>query len=223
MDRFLLRRYITDVLREELDLGKVAFGGERKDDVPFEEDTPSETQLLQSVIAYLDDAKQLKGSEIDAIRSWLTSGEYSDMFVPPPSGTIYRALSMSYDRMSKVTGLSLDEISAGTKGVNVRRGEAEASYTVASRGGGVTSWTPALNTALYFGRAESNKAKSTEKTETVIVVFEAETDDNVGNLLDIAPIYNKVDHPLMAKRSMEREVWGLGPVRCNRVRWYERF
>lgn len=221
--RSVLKSYIRSVLREEIELGKVAFGGERKDEVPFEDDTPSEAQLLQSVLSYLDDAKQLKANEIDAIKGWLSSGEYSDMFVSPQSGTIYRAVSMSYDRMSKVTGLSPKEIAEASKGVNVKRGAAEASYTVVSRGGGVTSWTSELNTALYFGRAESNKAKSTEKTETVIVVFEANTEDNFGNLLDITPIYRKVDHPLMAKRSMEKEVWGLGPIKCNRVRWYERF
>jgi hypothetical protein len=219
----VLKKYIRSVLREEIELGRVAFGGERKDEVPYEEDTPSEAQLLQSVIGYLDDAKQLKTNEIDAIRRWLSSEAYPDMFVPPQPGTIYRAVSMSYDRMSKVTGLSLEEITAATKGVNVKRGSSEASYSVVSRGGGVTSWTTELNTALYFGRAESNKTKSTDKSETVIVVFEANTDDNIGNLLDITPIYTKVDNPLMMKRSMEKEVWGLGPIACNRVRWYERF
>jgi hypothetical protein len=42
-------------------------------------------------------------------------------------------------------------------------------------------------------------------------------------MLDLDAIYRKVDHPLMIDRFKEREVWGLGPVKCNRVRWYEKF
>ena len=60
-----LRQYVRHVLREEVDLGKVAFGGERKDKVPFEEDIPTESKLLQSIVDYLDGTKPRRGTTMD--------------------------------------------------------------------------------------------------------------------------------------------------------------
>ena len=215
-----LRSYIRRVIKEEIDLGKVAFGGERKDKVPFEEDTPSETKLLQSIIDYLDGTKQLTNVEIDAIKKWLSSDEYSDMFAAPTAEKAFRSVSMSYEQLSKVTGLSSDEISAASVGSITKRGSAEKEFTIVSRGGGITSWSTSLSAALHFGRAEIHRRKMEGH---VIVVFEATTGDNDGSMLDLDAIYNKVDHPLMIDRFMEREIWGLGPIKCNRVRWYEAF
>lgn len=62
--RRLLREYIRQILREEVDLGKVAFGGECKDKVPFEEG-----------FEYLDRAYKATGVEKDMLSRLLAAGE----------------------------------------------------------------------------------------------------------------------------------------------------
>lgn len=216
-----LRQYIRQVIREEIDLGKVAFGGERKDKVPFEEDTPTESKLLQSIVNYLDGTKQLSGGEVGAIKSWLSSGEYSDIFVKPSEGTVFRSVSMSPEDVADVTGVSKERIVGGDSlARNTKMGKEMIDFVVQPRGGLITSWSTSLSAALHFGRTSRNKYGG---EGDIIVVYEAATGDNDGSMLDLDAIYNKVDHPLMIDRFKEREVWGLGPIKCNRVRWYEAF
>ena len=216
-----LRSYIRHVLREEVDLGKVAFGGERKDKVPFEEDTPTESKLLQSIVDYLDGTKQLSGGEVEAIKDWLTSGEYSDIFAKPPEGTVYRSVSMSAEGLASVTGIDKKRIVGGDNLVRYNKmGKETIDFVVHPRGGLTTSWSTSLSAALHFGRTSRNRYSG---EGDVIAVYEASTGDNDGSMLDLDAIYRKVDHPLMIDRFKEREVWGLGPVKCNRVRWYEKF
>jgi hypothetical protein len=217
-----LRSYIRRVIKEEIDIGKVAFGGERKDKVPFEEDTPTEAKLLQNIVDYLDTSKQLSNDDISSIKSWLSSGEYSDIFMRPPSGNVYRSVAMTYEQLSKITGLSSEEITKATVGSFTRRGSAKTEYTIVSRGGGVTSWSHSINIAMNFGISERNKLlKNNKEISRSVVIFEASTENNVGSMLDVDAIYKKVDHPLMIDRYKEREVWGLGPIKCSRVAWYE--
>lgn len=221
MNNTVLREYIRQILREEIDLGNVAFGGERKDNVPFEEDTPTEAKLLQSIVNYLDGTKQLSNGEIAAIKAWLSSGEYSDIFVKPSDGTVYRSVSMPPEAVAAVTGINPDRIIVGDNlARNTKMGKEALDFTVEPRGGLITSWSTSLSAALHFGRTSQHKHG---KEGDVIVVYEASTGDNDGSMLDLDAIYNKVDHPLMINRFKEREVWGLGPIKCNRVRWYESF
>lgn len=220
MNETLIRKYVRAIL-EEIDLGKIAFGGERKDKVPFEEDTPTESKLLQSIVDYLDGTKQLSGGEVGAIKSWLSSGEFSDIFVKPSEGTVFRSVSMSPEDVADVTGVSKERIVGGDSlARNTKMGKETIDFVVQPRGGLITSWSTSLSAALHFGRTSRNKYGG---EGDIIVVYEASTGDNDGSLLDLDAIYNKVDHPLMIDRFKEREVWGLGPVKCNRVRWYEAF
>lgn len=221
MKKTILREYIRQTIREDVDLGKVAFGGERKDKVPFEDDTPTESKLLQSIVDYLDGTKQLSGVEVEAIKSWLSSGEYSDVFVKPSERTVYRSVSMPPEAVSGVTGIDPERIIGGDNlARNTKMGKETLNFTVEPRGGLITSWSTSLSAALYFGRTSHHKYG---KEGDIIVVYEAATGDNDGSMLDLDAIYNKVDHPLMINRFKEREVWGLGSIKCNRVRWYESF
>ena len=221
MNKTVLRQYIRQILREEIDLGKVAFGSERKDKVPFEEDTPTEAKLLQSIVNYLDGTKQLDQGEVDAIKGWLSSGEHSDIFMKPSKGTIYRSVSMPPEKVSEATGISKERIVGGDNLAKMTKmGKETIDFVIQPRGGLITSWSTSLSAALYFGRISRHKYG---KEGDIIVVYEALTSDNDGFMLDLDAIYKKVDHPLMIDRYKEREVWGLGPINCNRVRWYESF
>lgn len=218
---FTLRR--GPAVLEAVDLGRVAFGGERKgkDAPPFEEDTPSESNLLQSIVDYLDGTVQPSNDQVAAIKGWLASGEYSDIFVPPAEGTIYRSVSLPPEEVASITGIPLDRIIGGDGLAKMTQmGKETIHFVVQPRGGLITSWSTSLSAALHFGRTSRGRYGG---EGDIIVVYEAATRDNDGGLLDLDAIYNKVDHPLMIDRFKEREVWGLGPIQCNRVRWYEAF
>lgn len=213
MNKKLLTSYIRAVIAEKLDLGKIAFGGERRDNVPFEEDTEEESNLLTSIVDYLDGTKQLPSIEVDAIKRFLGEERYSDVFVKPAASHVYRGMFLSPEVASKMTGIEESRF-------REKMGKETGEFVVASREGLVTSWSKSFSTALNFGR---NALRKYGSKGDVIVVFKAATGDNDGDMLDLDPIYKKVDHPVMATRWMESEVLGLGSIKAIEVKWYQNF
>ncbi|NBT35978.1 MAG: hypothetical protein EBT03_10670 [Betaproteobacteria bacterium] len=206
------------IIAEELDLGKIAFGGNRRTGEPFEYNTPEERELLRSISKYLSRTMQLSTAQADGIRDILSKGKYDDIFVKPKVDTVYRGISVDRDTASKLTGIPRGEFDSST------RGSAKGDYVITAKDGPITSWSLSFSVALTFAR-KANKFVRTYGSENVLLVFKASTAEHDGIMFDLHNLYWKVEDPLGAIEHVrqEEEVFGLGPITAHEVKWYHPF
>ena len=206
------------IIAEELDLGKVAFGGNRRGGEPFEYNTAEERELLKSISKYLSRTTQLSQGQVDGIKDIIGKGKYDDIFVKPKVDTVYRGIAVDRDTASKLTGIPRDEFDSSSRGV------AKGDYVVTAKDGPVTSWSLSFSVALTFAR-KANKFVRTYGSENVLLVFKASPAEHDGSMFDLHDLYWKVDDPLGAIEHVrqEEEVLGFGPITAHEVKWYHPF
>lgn len=203
-------KLLRQLIRENIELEKIAFGSKRKDEIPFEEeDTTSESILLKNILAYLKDNMQPTKEQALTIKKFLATKKYPDMFSPPHVETIYRSISVNPEEISQITGIDKDRF-------DMKFGKENVNIFITPRNGYISSWSSNFSSALNFGRNLNLRAQN---KEDIIIVFEAKTSNN-HNLLDIQNFYDKIDNPLMQTIRNEKEIWAIGPVKISLVKWY---
>ncbi len=203
------------IIAEELDLGQIAFGGNRRSGEPFEYNTPEEKELLKSISKYLSRTTQLSQGQADGIKDILAKGKYDDIFVKPKVDTVFRGIFLDKDAAAKMTGIDREEFEAS-------RGVAKGDYVITAKDGPITSWSLSFSVALNFAR-KANRQYG--KPEDVLLVFKASPAEHDGSMFDLHDLYWKVDDPLGAIEHVrqEEEVFGFGPITAHEVKWYHPF
>jgi hypothetical protein len=202
------------------DWGDVLFSGKRNDGVPTDEpDTSSEFDFWWDLKEYVSDENlgRLAPSVVQKIRDALSSGNYSKLVKAPPYGTLYRGTNADEAFVSRVTGLSGDDLP--------RAGAMDVDFVLNPRGkqGGITSWSSSRRAATGFSGPALDKqgdpAHAAPGKGFWPVLLWAAPVDNPNLFLDLAPIMTYTNNFLWSARRDEREILGLGPIRVTQIEW----
>jgi len=210
-----LRKIIKQELNEKMDLGKIAFGANRKNHTPFEHDTQDEKHLLKSISDYLNKTTQLSQEQTQAIKDFLSTGQYNDIFIKPNVETVYRGIFLPKPAASNLIGIPLEDLENP-------RGTYKKHLNITSKDGPISSWSQSFSTALNFGRNALHKYGS---PDNIIIIFKASTSENNGSFFDLHNLYTNVEDPYDAIKNVytEKEVFGLGPISSFETKWYHNF
>lgn len=217
--RSLIREMIVElaspqVPEKDLDdapLGRYAFAPNREDDVPDEDNTDDEKELLKQVTGHLVHNMPMSSAASDEIRDFVDHGWYRPVFKPITSGKVYRGMTVTDDYLRKMCGINSER--DGEKGHKVK------SFTYQPRkdptrwghpGGASSSWTTDPEMTRQF-----THTSDLEKEWQIVLV--AKASDNVGTFI----VGEDGFYRLRITKTMrhEKEAIALGPVHVSEIYW----
>lgn len=208
---FLKFLKLTESL-EPYDLGDIVFSPLRTDGVPKNEpNTEFEQNLLNSFNRWIISWKRLKSSDIEIIKTLMSSKKYGDTFKEPESNvTLYRGL----------TGLSSKTLMNWLNVTNEKdippSGTCEGKWTMHPiQGEVIDSYTTSFKVADEFSKGKYGSPPN--GTYSVIIETKV-SENNPQTFFDIDFVMSKLR---LANDShfAEYEVISMSPVNISRISW----
>ena len=184
------------------DLGKIAFGEERLDDVPFEKDTREERELYDGFVEQIFRNEKLNSSQIEIMKKLLHDKKYSKFFKEPSNDVLYRGIAVTDDWLKKQLGL-LPEDDVPASGIFSEEYEDDKK---------MSSWTIDRSMAESFAVASKERSLN-----NWMVIFTAKVSENPGCFLDLADGIYTLDR--FAGKQNEKEIFGFGPIAVSSLSW----
>lgn len=189
---------------EDAPFGKFAWPDKRQEDLPEEEDTPSERKMYRALNdAFASQFSKLTDEESNLIQTVMKNGWYPKVFAPPRVNTVIRGMIVPKKWLQDALGK--EDISS--------KGDVEHSFTFNPRGGASSSWTRSYKVAQDFSIAAG-------KQDAWGVIMAAHTADNPNRFLDCTRGIYGIEG--LDMYDSEKEIIGLGPIKVFRVRWIDR-
>lgn len=214
-DQFLSKQHIpSDKFDfDELEggaLGKVAFGEERTDNVPFEKDTREEKRLYKALIDHIVRNEGFNSEQINLVKDLLNTGKYKKFIKRPNVSVLYRGITVSKKWFEKFSISSPGE-DPPDSGEMI---EAHQLGDISKYFKDVSSWTEDRSEAEWF--AEIHVKPGWE--QVYVIIMEAKVSDNPGKFFDLSGIYDL--HRLKGERyAKEKEVVGFDPIKVDKITW----
>jgi len=185
-------------------LGRIAFGQERLDKVPFEQDTKVENKLFSKLVAHVENQAMLDSEAVSQIKSMMKKELYPNIFKEPDVDDVYRGMIVTSQWLKKAL-----KIGKGKKIPD--KGTLKKSFTYTPKRGWASSWSTAKSVATKFSSKEHSDSSKYK------IVMRASVDDNPLTFVDMRKgLYNvsQIDH-----FKDESEAIGMGKIRVYEVTW----
>lgn len=198
------QRKVSPEAPEDAPFGLFAFPHERwRADLPPEPDTEIEKEVIAALMGHISAGGGGIGPPmgqhiIDVIKQCLTNGWYNRVFRYPQPGLIYRGMHVNIGWMKD----NIEGFDGSTEG------ESTGSRLTYRSMGNLSSWSYNEHEAQRWARWGSEPS----------VILTARTGDNLGMFLDALQLYQQI--PRASRYGSEREVVGLGDVRCSSIKWH---
>ena len=180
------------------ELGKIAFGEERLDDVPFEKDTHEERDLYDGFVEQIFRNEKLNSSQIAVVKKLLRDKKYPKFFKEPNVDVLYRGIAVTEDWLEKKLDFSPEDSGVSSEG-----------YVDDGR---MSSWTVDELTAEKFAKDSVGRTLN-----SWVVVLKTHVSKNPGCFLDLTDGIYALDR-FVGKQS-EQEVFGFGPIEVESFEW----
>lgn len=189
----------------EAPFGSIAFAPERVDSVPYERNTPTETDVYQDIAKHFGDSKKFSGDTSEILQQMLKKGYYKAVLHGPGNDTlIYRGMAVYHTWLEKAIG----EHGVPPEGSKTGRFE----YKPRGNDGTSSSWTLNKKTAQTF-------AKNSDGGETIVVMYAKASDNKDKLLMGPGGLYKTS----RAEGFMhENEVVALGNISVYKIQWMPR-
>jgi hypothetical protein len=202
-----IERKLAPPAPEGSPLGKYAFSPQRQQwnpPPPKERNTPIENSLLKRIANHFSNEKsQLTSDQIAMITGFIRDGLYSDFFVEPRSGTLYRGMVLTADQLVNA-------------GIDPNTAEQKGEFRLSpNKGRLLSSWTNDLEVARAFSRADPEFMPGKPTTKKFSAVFSADASENPGKFIDMQAFYDtSASFPDL---EIEDEIIGVGTIIANKV------
>lgn len=170
-------------------MGAFLFADQRPQ-LPPEPDTELEARLYDAIDSHFNFAGEIPPELAAELKECLRRGWYKRMLRRPKRGTVYRGLRVGREWLEKHVDGWTGELTGSERG--------RILYEPAVRYS--TSWSIDLRTAQLWGN----------------VILVASTRSNPLSFIDGEQLYTL---PRMSRYRTEREVIGLGTIKCREIRW----
>jgi hypothetical protein len=184
---------------------------------PPEKNTPEEQKFVDKLDKWFNShlvASSLNNfaDEIARLMPLVRSGKYPEL--TPPSGNVYRGMTLTLEQLKNFLGLEEFTIKAGEYKV-IKKGGVLTPQKIKyyKAGKPISSWSTDAREAAHFALSDGKKLNGIELN----VVFIANTNDSANNfILNPDKLLKSYVHPI-TKYVNEKEVLGIGPVNFNSV------
>lgn len=174
--------------------------------MPYEKDTDEEKALSAALYRHFENNVPIDVKFADLLEYLLEQGWYDAIITEPSPGTIVmRGMNASTKWLKSITGLSDRDITDPM----IDSWEGEFDFTPKRQGS--SSWTDDIKTATSFARWGSAEAPLT-------IIIYADSDDNQKKFISCENGLYKLDK--ISKFSIEKEIIGLGTIKCFKVEWH---
>ena len=163
-------------------LGRIAFADQREDLPPnIEPNTEFERMLFSSIENAVMANGALSDEEISAIRSFIRSNHYSDVFSLTTAPVLYRGLFMDRQLAQEYLALSDEDMPEPGSGVRTVKASKRIKSINFEERGPISSWADSYEPALWF----ATQPNLDLEPDSYGVVLKARLSDNKNLFLDL--------------------------------------
>ena len=179
-------------------LGRIAFPTLR-DDVPFEKNTPVETNLQSAIYAHIIHNKPIRLNDAVLIKDFIQRNFYSNIFGEPNVDIVYRGMAVTDDYIANILGAYKVKPNGEE--------EVDWDFTPLSQ---TSSWTIDDEVAIdeFSGKTDRNN---------ISLLMAAKVDENSGKFVDFSKLYKMKS---FQDYSTEQEVVGVGNIKIFKIWWW---